>query len=80
MRSLGKYLEVAEPQPSKSGKTQIWDILGVRSGLLGQVGWFGRWRCYAFYPEPNTVFNAECMAMLANFCETETKIQRSKKL
>lgn len=79
MRALGKYMYVRDSQPSASGLTSIWSILGRGDGVLGQVRWFGRWRCYAFHPEPHTVFNAECMEELMNFCATETKYQRRRK-
>jgi len=34
---------------------------------LGEIRWFGRWRQYAFYPEPQTVFEKQCMQDITNF-------------
>lgn len=64
---------------SKSGKTKIWDVCGVGvrkkggGGILGHVHWFGRWRKYAFSPVPNTVFEKDCLRLIADFCERQTK-------
>ncbi len=76
MKALGKYMYVRSPLPSKTGKTSIWRIVDRGNGTLGIIKWFGRWRCYAFFPETNTVFNADCMSELVKFCEGETKNQK----
>lgn len=34
---------------------------------LGEIRWFGRWRQYAFFPEPNTVYEKQCMQDITNF-------------
>lgn len=78
MKKLGKYMHVCEPVNSTSGKTKIWTITDRLFIPLGQVRWFGRWRCYAFFPETGTVFNASCMRELVMFCEATTKEQRKK--
>lgn len=82
MRELGKYMAALPPTLSATGKTQIWSIRSARGvdilGCLGEVRWFGRWRCYAFFPEHDTVFNAACMTELVEFCDKETKEHRRK--
>jgi hypothetical protein len=51
--------------PSGSGKTKLVVIMPLEHGhgtkALGRIKWFGRWRQYAFFPEPGTVWNPECM-------------------
>jgi hypothetical protein len=43
-------------------KTQTWEIYSVRHGiLLGRIAWYGAWIQYAFFPEPGTVFNMQCL-------------------
>jgi len=43
-------------------KTAVVAVDSRSSGAtLGWIKWFGRWRQYAFFPEPGTVFNPECM-------------------
>ena len=64
---------------SKSGKTKIFDVCGVAvtsaggDDLLGYVQWFGRWRKYAFFPRPGSVFEKDCLRLIADFCERHTK-------
>lgn len=47
-------------------RTRVVQVLAVRDGaLLGTVKWFGRWRRYAFFPEPACVFDADCLEVVA---------------
>ena len=78
---LGKYMMAMPPSNSQSGKTKEWVIRNSRGGefdfhgsiQLGEVRWLRRWRCYAFFPFLNTVFNAACMDELSAFCDKATK-------
>jgi len=78
MTPLGKYMYVKDPLSSVSGKTKVWWIMDRGNGTLGIIKWYSRWRCYAFFPEADTVFNAACMMELVVFCDIETKKQRNK--
>jgi hypothetical protein len=40
------------------------------------VRWYGKWRQYAFFPMPNTVFERQCLRDIANFCEAKTRERR----
>jgi hypothetical protein len=62
-------------------KTDTWDVRprGDMYHTLGEIRWFGRWRCYAFFPAPDCVFEKVCLRDLADFCETATTAQRKKK-
>ncbi|MFL5954829.1 MAG: hypothetical protein ACJ76I_12055 [Gaiellaceae bacterium] len=49
-------------EASAGRKTEVWHVCAARDGSrLGVIKWFGRWRQYAFFPEPGTVFNPECL-------------------
>jgi hypothetical protein len=48
--------------------------------MLGEVRWFGRWRCYAFYPEPDTLYERQCLRDIADFCEARTREHRESKV
>jgi len=49
-------------------KTQTWGVYSVRNGtLLGQIKWWGAWIQYAFFPEPGTLFNVQCMKDICAF-------------
>lgn len=63
-----------------SGKTQVVSVASVRSGdLLARIAWFGRWRCYAFYPEPDTIWNIDCLHEIHERLH-ELNIEQRKKL
>ena len=64
---------------TESGKTQIWAVEAKADGaLLGQMKWFSQWRRYAFYPEPDMVFEENCLRAIAAFCETVTRTKRTE--
>jgi hypothetical protein len=67
----------AEAKP----KTKIWRVEtnDEKRILLGHIGWFGRWRRYAFSPKSETVFEEQCLREIAQFSESETKKHREAK-
>jgi hypothetical protein len=75
-----KHIRFSDSRPSKSGKTKIWLVVSKYdiSDFLGEIRWFGRWRCYAFYPMPTTVFEKTCLRDIANFCEEQTRLHKEK--
>lgn len=76
MGAAVSYLTFSLYGTSPSGKTEVWDVLSDAGSILGQVSWFGRWRCYAFFPASKTVFERLCLLDLAAFCERETARRR----
>jgi len=59
---MSKWLEFKEELETKTRRTKIINVISKSHGdLLGEIRWFGRWRQYAFYPQPETVFTPECM-------------------
>ena len=76
-----KYIEFSAPEPSATGRTQVW-VVRAKGGAplaLGSVKWFGRWRCYAFFPLGDTVFERECLRDIAEFCEARTVEHRAER-
>jgi len=72
-----KYIRFVEGPPAK--KTRRWTVAGKDGQeLLGVVCWYGGWRCYAFYPHLDTVFEKQCLRDIAGFCEAQTKAHRAK--
>jgi hypothetical protein len=72
---MAKHIEFVEG-PSKP-KTKTWKVIAKDGNIvLGYVGWFGRWRCYTFFPEPNTVFEQTCLRDIADFMKSQTKDHR----
>lgn len=49
-------------------KTSVWWCRSKKNGgILGEVKWYGPWRQYCFFPEPDTVFNVTCHDDINNF-------------
>lgn len=74
--STAGYIRFLEQDRSESGKTRVWAVESTRGARLGTVKWFGRWRCYAFYPERGTVFEQACLRDIASFCQVTTQDHR----
>jgi hypothetical protein len=64
-----------------TGKTLKYNIYTKEMPMLklGEVKWFGRWRQYAFFPEPETVFEKHCMKDITNFLELLMEERKNKK-
>lgn len=59
------------------GKTKRWNVISVNGGmLLGRIEWRVTWRKYCFTPEYMTEFDAQCLAVIAQFCLEATLEQR----
>jgi hypothetical protein len=75
---LGKWLAVEE-RLSESGKTSIFALSPIAGGRpVGFIGWYGPWRKYALQPEPDTVFEQDCLRAIADFCEAKTRAHREQ--
>lgn len=79
---LGTHILFLRQPNRETGVTQVWlvftkatDQMGT---LIGTVKWFGRWRKYAFFPEPNMVFEEVCMGEISEFDVALTKAQREQ--
>lgn len=57
------------PGPDKP-KTKTWYVMNKYDDIhLGWIGWFAKWRKYAFFPKPETVYEQVCLRDIAEFCE-----------
>ena len=71
---MPQWIEFSAPLRTKSGTTFSWSVYAKESvAFLGTVKWFGRWRRYAFFPEPETVFEIDCLSALAEFLRQKTQ-------
>ena len=74
---MSKYL-IFQPQPRPANvKTKRWSVV-AKTGPLGIIGWYARWRRYCFAPVEGCIFDAECLRDITAFMERETKEQRAK--
>ena len=61
------------PAKSPTGKTKIWRVMDPREEYeIGQIKWYGAWRCYAFEPFAYTIYEKDCLRFIADFCEAES--------
>lgn len=73
------YLKFAELSQVKPRKTKVWNVYATVSGVvLGQIRWFGRWRKYCFYPNPNTIWDNRCLMTILVFLGQQTKLRQLK--
>jgi hypothetical protein len=66
---MSKWIDFKEmPQ---TGKTKIYQVVPKEypGSCLGEIKWYGSWRCYAFYPFPNCVFEKTCLKDITSFIE-----------
>lgn len=64
---VSPYLSFRYQGRTDSEKTQIWNV-----NNLGVIKWKAGWRCYAFYPLPDSFYEEECLRDIAIFCELLT--------
>lgn len=65
---------------AKGGVTKRFHISALQGGMsLGIVKWHPGWRRFAFFPNPNTLYESECLRDLAEFCETETAKRKEER-
>jgi|SRR5690242_6889705 len=73
MNLSGNHIRFDGPFPWTS-KTSRWSVMAKATRAhLGEIRWFGRWRCYSFFPAADTVFERACLRDIATFCEEQTK-------
>lgn len=54
--------------------TEAWRVEAREDGEeLGYIKFRSRWRKFAFYPLNDTLFEADCLHDIADFCEERTK-------
>jgi hypothetical protein len=73
---FGKWIKFALVE--KKAKTNVWNIETDEGIVLGQIKWFGRWRTYALYPSPDTVFEDDCLLDMANFIKKQMDERKKK--
>jgi DNA-directed RNA polymerase subunit M/transcription elongation factor TFIIS len=70
----GTHIKFVEAEFQPKVKTKTWVVISkYGDGDLGTIMWFGRWRKYAFFPLPDTVYEQVCMREIALFIENKTR-------
>jgi hypothetical protein len=73
---VAKWIEII--LTGKKPKTNVWEVRAIASRLsLGKIKWYGGWKKYAFYPEPGTIYEEDCLNDITAFIVKETKEHKS---
>lgn len=74
-----KWIEFVCIDRIQGHKTFTWRVV-TKDGpsLLGDVKWYGPWRCYSFFPRPDCIFEKQCLRDIASFCEQQTQAHKTK--
>lgn len=76
---MAKFIEF-KPLPNSEGKRPgTWTVHTKKEGAyLGDIEWWGRWRCYTFSPSWNSVYEHVCLRDIADFCEEQTRAHKQR--
>ena len=66
---LGAYMEVSYSRSKYTKRTEVATLMTANDGkdrpsTLGFIKWHAPWRKYAFFPNPGTTFDANCMTLI----------------
>lgn len=72
------WLHFKTGSPVVGRRTLTWLVSAKESGVpLGQIDWYSPWRRYVFEPEAGTLYEEDCLRVIAAFVENLTKRQRA---
>lgn len=79
MSEVSKYIEIVLVGTSPSGKTKVWEVRNKKEDAeVGIIRWAGNWRKYVYECGP-TYYDWDCLRMIADFIEDQTKIHYGEK-
>lgn len=74
--SGGKWIQFEKEPRAPNRKTETWCVVTnyheCMQSVLGVVKWHAPWRCYAFFPRPDTLYEQQCLHDIAEFCKNAT--------
>jgi hypothetical protein len=77
MRIYYDYVEFIENKVGAFQRiTKVWDCYSKNGICLGKVKWWAHWRRYCFFPEPNMLFDCNCLWDIADFVAGNTTEQK----
>ena len=76
MDRLMKWIDIHEI--TANTKTKQFAVSTKDGQPLGEIRFFPRWRKYSFYPYSQTIYEADCLRDIANFCQARTSDWREE--
>jgi hypothetical protein len=70
------YIEFERIARIGKQRTNRWRVTNLHGIPIGTVYWHTPWRQYTFFPAPQTLFERNCLRLIADFCERETMERR----
>jgi hypothetical protein len=61
---------------ARKTKTKQFVVQTTEGLHLGYIKFRPQWRKFSFYPDPNTLYEADCLKDIASFCESQTNLWR----
>ncbi len=68
-RPTNQYLRFHETQQKGKKTKEVYVLASRNDAWLGEIKWYGPWRCYAFFPGAQTVFNHGCLKTINEYIE-----------
>lgn len=77
----GTFVLFVEGSRPPSGITRRWSVRARSSTgvVLGEIRWYPGWRCYAFMPVANTIFEQRCLHDIAIFIAGHTRMHKQSR-
>lgn len=68
-----KYIKF-EKRQWEHKKTCNWFVINTRTNdICGEIKWHGAWRKYCFFPSDDTLYDSDCLRLIADFCSDRSK-------
>ena len=75
----GTWFRVNRLPRQAKRKTDTYEVLTNDSLVIGHIAWYGPWRKYAYFPEPETVMETQCMQEIAFFLRQRMREHATRK-
>jgi hypothetical protein len=75
----GQYIHCQFKGKSKSGKTNIYNVVTKDGTKLGEIKWYAPWRCYGWFIG-DFVFETQCLSDLSKFTGNLTELKKVRRL
>lgn len=77
---MSKWIEFHKVDPPIIGRKTDTYLIFTKTGdqtVLGEIKWYGPWRQFAFFPQPNCLFEKTCLQDITDFLK---KLMEDRKL
>jgi hypothetical protein len=76
---MAEWIRFDLAPPVAGRKTQQWFVVAIQPGeAIAEIKWYPGWRRYCFFPFDGTLYEQDCLRDIANFCEEQTQLYKSR--